>query len=89
MLQNEQEKVVVALNLYFPKALVRTGNDIILYVGGFCFLCSVFASLELDFLSNELIGLTAAVDWTHLYTINLDKTVCTEESCVQLPDWPF
>ena len=43
------------------------------------FFCSVFASLELDFLSSELIGLTTAADWTHLYTINLDKTICSEE----------
>lgn len=37
MLWNEQEKLVLALNLYFLKTLVRMDNDIILYVGGFCF----------------------------------------------------
>lgn len=58
---------------------MRTDNDLILCVGGLCLLCSVFASLELDFLSNELIELAAAADWTHLYTRNLDKTICAEE----------
>lgn len=78
MLWNEQEKLVLSLNLYFQKTLVRMDNDIILFVGGFVF-SSIFASLELDFLSSELIGLTTAADWTHLYTINLDKTICSEE----------
>lgn len=77
MLSNKHEKVV-ALNLCFEKALVRTNEGIISSVGGFCLLGSVFASLELDFLSSELMALAAAADSTQTHTINLDKAVCTK-----------
>jgi hypothetical protein len=42
-------------------------------------LSFVLVSVEC-FLSNEGIALAAIADWMPLYKVNLDKTICAEES---------